>query len=491
MGSLTLLDVCLAGVGLYLVKRVLLDNKSPLPPGPAGWPIIGNLFDFPSQKPWLTFASYGKRYGEPLIAVYSSTRTSTQSMHPHPSGDISSLKILGTNMVILNTAKAASDLLDKRSAIFSDRPHFVMAGDLAGWGDLLALQQNSERFKQYRKLFYRHLGSKSSLAVFHPAIEEETRKFLDNVLNDAEDLVAHIRTLAGATILKFSHGYSVRDGVDPLVDLAERSMADFSALVVPGAFLVDVVPMLRYVPEWLPGSGFLQMAKSSRQLMNEAVKTPHQFVLDQLASGNASTSFSGKLLEGGVTPEEEDVIMWASLSMYLGGSDTTVASIYAFFLAMTLYPEIQKRAQAELDSLIGTERLPTFEDRHSLPYVNAVCTELFRWHTVAPQILHDENTYPDPEAFNPGRFLSENPQADPRSASFGYGRRICPGLHLADAAVFMAIAMSLAVFDISRIVENGVEVIPEIDPTEGIVSHSRAFRCKITPRSAAAKVVYN
>jgi cytochrome P450 len=55
-----------------------------------------------------------------------------------------------------------------------------------------------------------------------------------------------------------------------------------------------------------------------------------------------------------------------------------------FLLAMVLYPDAQKRAQAEIDSVIGRDRLPTFEDRASLPYVDAIVRETFRWNPVLP-----------------------------------------------------------------------------------------------------------
>ena len=56
----------------------------------------------------------------------------------------------------------------------------------------------------------------------------------------------------------------------------------------------------------------------------------------------------------------------------------------ALFLAMALYPEVQKKAQAEIDTVIGPNRLPDFGDRPSLPYINAVVKEALRWHLVAP-----------------------------------------------------------------------------------------------------------
>ena len=56
----------------------------------------------------------------------------------------------------------------------------------------------------------------------------------------------------------------------------------------------------------------------------------------------------------------------------------------ALFLAMALYPEVQKKAQAEIDAVVGLNRLPEFEDRPSLPYINAVVKELLRWHLVGP-----------------------------------------------------------------------------------------------------------
>ena len=55
-----------------------------------------------------------------------------------------------------------------------------------------------------------------------------------------------------------------------------------------------------------------------------------------------------------------------------------------FFLAMTLYPEIQQKAQIEIDRVVGLGRLPTFDDWDNLPYVNALCKEVLRWHPVGP-----------------------------------------------------------------------------------------------------------
>lgn len=51
---------------------------------------------------------------------------------------------------------------------------------------------------------------------------------------------------------------------------------------------------------------------------------------------------------------------------------------------MTLYPEVQKTAQAELDAVIGSDRLPSFSDRPQLPYLEAVLKEVLRWNPVAP-----------------------------------------------------------------------------------------------------------
>lgn len=61
-----------------------------------------------------------------------------------------------------------------------------------------------------------------------------------------------------------------------------------------------------------------------------------------------------------------------------------MASIYALFLVMTLYPDVARKAQAELDAVVGTDRLPRMSDRENLPYINAITLEIMRWHTVGP-----------------------------------------------------------------------------------------------------------
>ena len=62
----------------------------------------------------------------------------------------------------------------------------------------------------------------------------------------------------------------------------------------------------------------------------------------------------------------------------------TFSSVQAFFLAMALYPEVQRRAQEELDEVVGQGRFPDFSDSDALPYINAVAKETMRWHQVLP-----------------------------------------------------------------------------------------------------------
>lgn len=82
------------------------------------------------------------------------------------------------------------------------------------------------------------------------------------------------------------------------------------------------------------------------------------------------------------------MIKWAAAAMYGGGADTTVSALYTFFLAMTLHPEVMRKAQAEIDAVVGKDgALPSIEDRKSLPYVEAVMLESLRWQMVAPIAL--------------------------------------------------------------------------------------------------------
>lgn len=73
--------------------------------------------------------------------------------------------------------------------------------------------------------------------------------------------------------------------------------------------------------------------------------------------------------------------------MYSAGADTTVAPAYTFFLCMTLFPDVQAHAQLEIDSIIGSDALPTWRDHERLPYVRALCKELLRWAPAIPQGL--------------------------------------------------------------------------------------------------------
>jgi hypothetical protein len=106
---------------------------------------------------------------------------------------------------------------------------------------------------------------------------------------------------------------------DPFVDLADKATEQFSLSTSPGAFLVDVMPFLKYVPTWVPGAGFQRIAKEWSATLKEMVDMPYNFTKQQMASGTAPPSFTSNLLDRGVlNADDEFNIKWSAASLYSG-----------------------------------------------------------------------------------------------------------------------------------------------------------------------------
>ncbi|KAF5019368.1 hypothetical protein F66182_8618 [Fusarium sp. NRRL 66182] len=487
-------SVLLLGVGVSLVvylglRALIRASTQPLPPGPRGLPILGNLKDLPPP------GAFEAHHWLKHKALY---------------GPISSITVLGQTIVIVNEAALAFEILERRSAIHSSRPNQIFAGEMVGWRDSLAFLPYSARFRTYRKNMSRIIGSNTAASQYDKLQEAEVAHFLLHVLDQPDKLKDH----AGAVILKIAYGYTAEQFEDDvLVDMAGEAMNNFAVAAVPGAFLVDIMPFLRHVPDWVPGTGWKRLAREWGSELQEVVEKPYAFVKHQLAQGKQDSSFLTHLLDAGdATAEEKLANKWSAASLYVAGADTTVSSVACFFLAMSLHPEVQKKAQEEIDRVVGRDRIPASSDRQRLPYIEAVVKEVLRWHPVAPMGLphsgtaddicegyfipkeamvlaniwhftHDPEVYQEPMRFNPERFLpadGRQSQPDPYRYVFGFGRRICPGRVLADNAMYLTIAQTLAVFSISK---DEAEAAEEIRFTPGIVSHPAPFNAVIKPRS--------
>jgi len=205
--------------------------------------------------------------------------------------------------------------------------------------------------------------------------------------------------------------------------------------------------------------------------------------------------------------------------MYLAGSDTTSSTVIYCIACLLNHPDILKRAQEEIDSVVPFGDLPTFDDEDKLPFITALCKETMRWKELAPlslphvlseddvykgyrlpkgsivlgnawTVLHDERIYPDPFSFKPDRFLKNgkiNKEVrDPAMAIFGFGRRICPGRFIAFPAVWMTVASIIAAFDIARSPDadgNVIDIDLADDDCEGFLRFPKPFTCSMSPRS--------
>ncbi|KIJ46878.1 hypothetical protein M422DRAFT_164665 [Sphaerobolus stellatus SS14] len=473
-------------IAYFIFKRK--NQKLSFPPGPMPLPLVGNLFDMPQAREWEAYTKWGAKYG-----------------------DVVHVSAFGHHIIVLNSFKAARDLLDLRSTKYSSRPYVPMLHDPelmdAGWS-FTFMTYEDPRWKRHRRLFVEHFNA-SAVRSFEAQQLKGSHALLRSLLahNEIGDLEEALRNTAAGIMMDITYGYDIKLKDDPFVEIATRAANEITQGISPSGFFVNLFPWMKYIPAWFPGGGYKHFAAQARKSGQELVDVPFAFLKQSIATGTARPSFASDALTDSADPVYVRDIKEISAAIYGGGADTTVGLIHACVLALILNPHAQQRAQEELDTVIGSPdsnlfRLPIHEDRDRLPYIDAILKEAIRWWQPVPTalphatteedeyrgwhipkgtivminawgILHDEIAYPQPYQFRPERFLNGDGKVidDPAvGLSFGSGRRICPGRPFAETALWIQIASLLAAFHLESPKDedgNSVDITYAKNPKSG------------------------
>ncbi|KAH9908312.1 cytochrome P450 [Xylariomycetidae sp. FL2044] len=487
---------------LWHVVRWSRRPGLPLPPGPPPLPILGNLLQAPKSHSWLRYHTWSQAYG-PV-------------MH---------LNMLGQPIIILSSSKAAQDLLAKRGARYSDRPRSVMAAELALKGQHILLRPYDARFKLHQRLQAPFLNAQASKA-YQELQDLESRHLLFDFVSKCTDDDAGIdchpvfeRTTA-STIYALTYGYRLMTGLEPELALAHDVQEEFTSFAQVGAYMVDTFPVLNHLPAVL--APWKQKAE-------------HQFGRQcGLHVGNLKRGLDAegwnfsKQMQKSIPVEAADMST-EELAFNLGimadaALDTTTMTMDWLVVAwITEGHRFVKKAQGYLDQAVGRDRLPTYHDRPKLPYVDAIVEEVLRWRPIGaggvPHMTKVEDSYEgcripagsvvvanhwalarepavfgeDVEAFIPERWLTPGGGVETSGSSvlgdlptigFGFGRRICPGRHIARNSLWLQIARLLWAFDIEAgLSETGENlVVDSMAATDGLTSRPLAFKAVFKPR---------
>ncbi|KAF9805379.1 hypothetical protein IEO21_09066 [Rhodonia placenta] len=495
--------VLLSLLTCYLCTRWTHRKYNAYPPGPTPMPFFGNLRQLPFKDQHETFREWAHTYGEIVYA-----------------------QVFRKPMILLNSLCAVQDLMEKKGAIYSDRPRFILWEDVYDFKPVTSVMNAGDDWREHRKWMQAALETERALAGFHRPLKSSVDKLIIKLLNSPNAFFAHVQRYASDLTLDLAYGMDELTADEAYNRTAEDAVHAITHSDSMVASLVDFFPILKYVPSWMPGAAYNRDAVKARHVIRQMLDVPFDLLLKNITSGVYKPSFSSAWIEavsdnGQLPPRVAYNIKGAAATLYVGSSNYGVAQsavvLLTLILTMTLHPEVLRKVQEEIDAVVGAERLPELYDRKQLPYLDCVLLEVYRWNTPIPlgaphaltqddiykgyflpkgssvisniwAISRDPSIYPDPDAFRPERFEEMNAEkvkaCDPKRYIFGFGRRICPGRHLADMSVWLAAATILATLDIRKACDlNGNEIEPTLSFITGVTRSPREFVCSIRSRN--------
>jgi len=501
----TVLSVAVGCLSTFVVYRKLLRQRTqstlPLPPGPKGKPIIGNLLDLPASEIWLKATEWKDMFG-----------------------DIVHLEVAGTHMIFLNKFEDTINLFEKRSNRYSERALSEMS-KLTKFDNYVALTPYGDKWRLLRRIMAQEYDKSGSISKMDVQ-ERHAHNLLYYLMKDSDSYSEYAKTFASGIIMETAYGLHVKPKDDPYAALVETAASGIVESLTPGAFMVDLLPILRFIPKWFPGASFKRKAAIWEKELEDSCRIPYEFVRNAYETGNEKPSLVNDWFQKvAADPHDEENravinnVRHAAGAAMIAGYHTTAASIMNFLYMMLVNSEVQRKGQDELDRVVGRHRLPQYSDVKSLPYIVAIVKETLRRFPIAPvgvphcamaedeykgmripkgsvmmaniwAMVRETSIYgPDPEAFRPERHL-EPTTRDPSLMVFGFGRRICPGRHLAENGLIMVCACILHAFTISKALnEDGSEVPFEPVWVAGIAISLEPFPCSITPRFPEAEAL--
>ncbi|KAI3397261.1 hypothetical protein diail_11060 [Diaporthe ilicicola] len=478
--------IFLLGVGLAVLCRTLhlRLTRLPLPRGPPKIPILGNILSMPTAQSFKQFHEWTQQYGP-----------------------IFSLAVGKDTIIVLGDHATAHELLNKRSANYSHRPRLPMASELLYKGDHMLIRPFDDKYRAHRRnmglLFTRRASSTTTPLVDMESIaslrqllsfvegSQEARRASRAYVRHVDDkrpifdaycaVVMTMHRFTASVSYVLLYGFRIETGEEPEMRNAHIADEHFSRAMKPGVWPCDMIPALNHLPAWLAPW------KRTAELWYQFERAHH---MRNNARGRSSRAWNWtKALMGtkaarALSPE--------SLAYDLGvlnnaALDTTTQTLEMFVMVALDNPGKMRIAQAELDRVVGRERLPSADDERDLPCVRAVVEETLRWRpifiegmahanlredvymgyripkesTVIPgnwSIHMDESVYRDPHAFLPERWLEDPPPPPP--VEFGFGRRICMGEHIARGALFVMVSRLLWAFEFRRQLDGSGREIP-------------------------------
>eukprot|EP00253_Pinus_taeda_P008858 PITA_08858 len=462
----TVYDSIVVGVGVVLLSIFLLHNKKKnnrLPPGPPGWPIIGNILQF-GDKPHESLFGLAQKYG-PLMSLR-----------------------LGCKLtVVVSSPSMAKEVLKNNDQTFSSRSLNMAARTFAYQGTSLVWSPYGPHWRLLRRICNTELFSPKRLDALQHLRSDEVNRTIRSIFEDSiEGQSVNIGERAFLNSLSLvGRMVCSRNVFHPgSKEVAEFKDMVWEVLKLTGTpNLSDLFPFLERFDLQGLKQGMKRLARTFDSLFDRIIE--ERLGEDDYNDG-ATVHHEGKdfleimldLRKGGTQFTLEN-IKGVLMDMFIAGTDTTSVTVEWAMAELLRKPAVIRKAQAELDEIVGQDKRMEESDIVKLPYLQAIVKEALRLHPAAPLIIPrradssceigeyvvpentqvfvniwgiggDPRVWKEPLEFNPERFLGCNTDyrgQDFELIPFGAGRRICIGLPLAHRMIHLVLGSLLHAFN--------------------------------------------